>query len=371
MKAASVIPNLQMCRGLAALLVVVGHSLHDLDSIAARAGLEPLRSSVNWGCGIDIFFVISGFIMVYVAAADFATPGAPWRFMAKRVARIAPLYWLLTTFLILGALAAPSLLNVPIGGARHILASYLFIPDWRPDMSTVRPVMALGWTLNYEMLFYVFFACSMVLPFNRAVAVLTAIFVAAVIAGDMFRFEQTQLAFWTDSRILEFLFGVYVGIAYRAGWRLSAPAALALGAIGLVLIATDLPEALGVSVDVPLLRFGVPAVIVIAAATMGPSVPDTIPSRFAVALGDASYALYLSHPFVIRPLREIWLRWGAAALPLAAFSVVCVCLAVLVAFALHRYLELPIARALRFIPGSASRRAALLPLGDVDGQPAR
>jgi exopolysaccharide production protein ExoZ len=371
MRDQNVLPNLQICRGLAALLVVVGHSLHDLDSIAAREGLEPLRTSVIWGCGIDIFFVISGFIMVHVAASDFAVPGAPWRFMTKRIARIAPLYWLVTTTLILGALVAPGLLNVPIGGARHIISSYLFIPDWRPDMSVVRPVMALGWTLNYEMLFYVFFAGSMFMPFNRAIALLTALFVGGVAARAFFRIEQTQLAFWMDPLILEFLFGAYVGIAYRAGWRLNAPAALALGALGFVLVTTNLPEALGLNVDAQFIRYGVPAAMLIAAATMGPSPPDKLPVGFGVALGDASYALYLSHPFVIRPLREIWLKAGGAALPLWAFSVVCAILAVLVAFALHQYLELPIARGLRSVIGRTKSRAAPLPLRDIGGQPAR
>jgi exopolysaccharide production protein ExoZ len=371
MKATSVISSLQICRGLAALLVVVGHSLHDLDSIAARAGLEPLHTSINWGCGIDIFFVISGFIMVHVAAPEFATPGAPWRFMSKRLARIVPLYWLVTTVLIVGALVAPSLLNVPIGGAQHIVSSYLFIPDWRPDMSVVRPVMALGWTLNYEMLFYVFFACAMFLPFPRAVAALTIVFVGGVIAKRVFQIEQTQLAFWMDPLVLEFLFGVYVGMAYRAGWRLNGPTALILGALGFVGVATGLPEALGISIDANFIRYGVPAALLIAAATLGPNLPDMLPVRFGAALGDSSYALYLIHPFIIRPLREVWLRMGGAALPLAAYVVVCVILAVLAAFALHYWLELPIGRALKPFQAGTRPRAAPSPLRDVGGEPAR
>ena len=89
-------------------------------------------------------------------------------------------------------------------------------------MSVVRPVMALGWTLNYEMLFYVFFAGSMFMPFNRAIALLTALFVGGVAARAFFRIEQTQLAFWMDPLILEFLFGAYVGIAYRADGSVGA-----------------------------------------------------------------------------------------------------------------------------------------------------
>jgi exopolysaccharide production protein ExoZ len=236
-------------------------------------------------------------------------------------------------------------------------------------MSVVRPVMALGWTLNYEMFFYIFFACSMFLPFNRAMALLTALFVGGVLAKAFFQVEQTQFAFWMDPLILEFLFGVYVGIGYRAGWRLTAPIALSLGVLGIVAVATDLPEALGFDIDAQFIRYGVPAALLVAAATLGPNLPAGIATRFGAALGDASYALYLSHPFIIRPLREIWLKIGGAAAPLALYSVVCAILAVLVAFALHRYLEAPIARGLR--PFFAGAKPASLSLQDVSSQSAR
>ena len=292
-------------------------------------------------------------------ATNSARPARSRRFLVKRFARVAPLYWLVTTALILGSLIAPSLLNVPIGGARHILASYLFIPDWRPDMSVVRPVMALGWTLNYEMLFYLVFGCAMAAPLRIAVPAMTALFVAAALSKSLFAIEQTQLAFWMDPLILEFLFGAYLGLAHRAGCRLSAPVAIALGLAGLILVTTALPEAAGLTISANFLRYGAPAAMLVGAAALGPQLPAIAPVRFAVALGDASYALYLSHPFVIRPLREVWRRIGGEHLPLLAFTATCVLVAIAVAFALHRYLENPIARwlgaALRPLVGPARR----------------
>ncbi|MBV8664280.1 MAG: acyltransferase, partial [Hyphomicrobiales bacterium] len=279
-----VVPNVQICRAVAALIVVIGHSLHDLDTLAARAGVALAPSAINWGAGIDIFFVVSGFIMVYVAGDEFGAAGASRRFLIKRVARVAPLYWLVTSALILGSLVAPSLLNVPIGGARHILASYLFIPDWRPDMSVVRPVMALGWTLNYEMLFYLVFGCAMVLPLRLGAAAMTALFVAAALLKSLLQIEQTQLAFWMDPLTLEFLFGVYLGLARRAGWRLSTPAAIALALAGLILVTTALPEAAGLMLSANFLRYGLPATMLVGAAALGPQLPAIAPVRFAVAL---------------------------------------------------------------------------------------
>jgi peptidoglycan/LPS O-acetylase OafA/YrhL len=369
-----VVANLQVCRALAALFVVYGHSLHDLETISTRAGFDPLGAGVNWGAGVDIFFVISGFIMVHVAGREFGAPGAPLRFFIRRLARIVPMYWLLTTVLILGAFVAPEMLNVPIGGLAHILKSYFFIPDWRPDMSAVRPVMALGWTLNYEMFFYVVFAFAMLAPLRAGIAAMSVFFVALAIIGSTLSIHQTQLAFWTDPISLEFLFGVYVALAYRAGWRLKAPVAITFAGVALLLIGANLPERLGLALDIHALRFGLPAALLIAAAALGPEMPDSAAKRFMVALGDASYALYLCHPFFIRPLREVWLEIGGAHAPLFLFSLTCMIGATAIAFALHYGVEGRIARALapvvrRLSPGPGKPAAPTLELV-IDRPPA-
>ena len=343
----SLLLNLQICRGLAAGLVVVGHALQDSDAIAAKFGLASLHSTINWGCGVDIFFVISGFIMVHVAGDSFGKPGAPRQFISKRLARVVPLYWLVTTALILGAFIAPNLLNVPIGGWQHILASYLFIPDWRPDGSAMRPVMALGWTLNYEMLFYIAFAAAMLLPLRQGIAALTVTFVAAIALRVQLAIHQDQLVFWTDPLVLEFLFGVYIALAWRAGWRLSGWIALAIGALGLALVSHALPDPFAMTEAYNYLRHGIPAAMLVAAATLGPAVPASVLTRFGKQMGDASYALYLCHPFVVRPLREVWVKLGGEHLPLQLYCAFALAGAILAALLLHRYVEKPIARLLQ------------------------
>jgi exopolysaccharide production protein ExoZ len=338
--------NLQLCRALAAIMVVIGHSLHDVGSLSGHGDVDQ-EYQMNWGFGVDVFFVISGFIMVYVSAAEFATPNISWRFLSRRLIRIVPLYWSLTTLLIVGSFVAPGLLNVPIGGLGHIVNSYLFIPDWRPDMSAMRPVMALGWTLNYEMLFYVLFAVAMIFPLQRAVPLLTIVFVGAVAFKTLFHIDQSQLSYWMDPLILEFLLGVYLALAYRAGWRLPATASLVLALAAFASLTTGLVGALGLNTGIHILRYGVPALMLVGAAALGPALPDSIFSRFGARLGDASYALYLVHPFVIRPLRVLWSKLGGAHWPPAVFCSLCVLSAVIVAFALHRFFERPVVRALQ------------------------
>ena len=107
------IETIQALRAIAALLVVFGHAAHETEAIGPRVGLPAIDASfMYWGIGVDIFFVISGFIMVHTSADLFGRPGV-WRiFLARRIARIVPLYRLLTSILLIGGLIAPQLLSL-------------------------------------------------------------------------------------------------------------------------------------------------------------------------------------------------------------------------------------------------------------------
>lgn len=348
------IEAIQALRAIAALLVVFGHAAHETEAIGARVGLNAIDPSfVRWGIGVDIFFVISGFIMVHTSADLFGRPGA-WRiFLARRIARIVPLYWLLTTVLLLGGLVAPRLLNVPIGDWQHILASYLFIPSLRGGDET-RPVMALGWTLNLEMVFYVLFAGAMLLPLRRGMIALTLVIGGLALAGTFLQPTQVQLAFWTQQIILEFLFGCLLALLHRQGVRLQAAAALLLVVLGFAgmfkVHGLDAGET-----TLPALRWGLPAVMIVGGAALyrGPA-PRLV--LLLTGLGNASYSLYLFHPFALRPLREAWVRLIGGALPLEIYIVVAIAVAALASTLLYRWVERPLGRWLQFPSARARSR---------------
>jgi len=90
------------------------------------------------------------------------------------------------SILLIGGLIAPQLLNVPFGDWQHILASYLFIPSLRGG-DEIRPVMALGWTLNLEMFFYVLFAGALLLPLRRGMIALALVISGLALAGALRR----------------------------------------------------------------------------------------------------------------------------------------------------------------------------------------
>ena len=340
------IDSIQALRAIAALLVVLGHAAHETEAIGAGVGLPAIDLSfMRWGIGVDIFFVISGFIMVHTSAELFGRPGA-WRiFLTRRIARIVPLYWLLTSILLLGGLAVPQLLNVPLGDWQHILASYLFIPSLRGGDET-RPVMALGWTLNLEMFFYVLFAGAMLLPLRRGMTALTLVIGGLALAGMLLQPEQVQLAFWTQQIILEFLFGCLLALLHRQGVSLPGPGAALLVVLGFAamfrLHGLDAGET-----TLPALRWGIPAVMIVGGAALYRGAPPRL-ALLLIGLGNASYSLYLFHPFALRPLREVWIRLVGGSLPLEIYIAVAILVAAVASTLLYRWVERPIGRRLRF-----------------------
>jgi exopolysaccharide production protein ExoZ len=336
--------HVQILRALAALSVAMLHAQYDAAAIAERTGREFRQGEAfPWGAGVDVFFVISGFIMVYASRGLFGAPHGRRTFLAHRVARVVPLYWAVTTLYLVVALAAPAFLNRDYLAPGYILASYLFIPVERPD-GLVQPLYGLGWTLNYEMYFYVLFALALGWRRTLAVPALIAGFVALVVIGRVAALPQ-PLAFWTDPIILEFAFGMAVGMLRERGVRLAGAAALALAAVALALFVLNLGR-----LDAPLvlprvLAYGVPAAFLVAAAALlrgGSSGGDPL-TRAAVVLGDASYALYLLHPFVIRAARDAMVFSGLApAIGPWGFVALALALASAAALLAHRLFERPL-----------------------------
>ena len=154
----------QVLRAAAALSVAMLHAQHDAATLAERTGqvFAPI-AAFPWEAGVDVFFVISGFIMVHASTRLFGAEGGARAFLARRIARIVPIYWAVTTLYLAVALAVPDLLNRELLGWPLVVASYLFIPMARPD-GLVQPLYGLGWTLNYEMFFYALFAVAVRWP---------------------------------------------------------------------------------------------------------------------------------------------------------------------------------------------------------------
>ena len=338
----------QALRALAALSVARSHIDNDILSLTAATGFKysnpwplPLEA------GVDLFFVISGFVMVHASQGLFGRPGSPRVFFLRRLARIAPIYWACTLAFIFAAFALPGLISGPKPDFVSVLQSLLFWP-YQNSAGAMQPVLTLGWTLNYELFFYAVFASCLGLPRRAAVAAVSGALALVIFAGLVFRPAPGALAFWSSPIIAEFVFGMLIASARNEGLRLGFSARALLIAAGIAGLAfahqQGAPDAAW-----RWLAWGFPAALIISGAALAEARDGQgAAARFLSLLGDASYAMYLIHPFIIRPLRALWAKagWtgeaGAFLFGLAALALV-----IAVSVAVYRWFERPLTRALQ------------------------
>ncbi|HEX2940460.1 MAG TPA: acyltransferase [Rhodopila sp.] len=334
-------PLVQALRALAALSVAFDHTAHDaLAGGAPAPGLRALLAWLPWNAGIDVFFVISGFVIATSTRDLYGTRSGPGRFLQRRLTRIVPLYWATTALFLAAAALLPHAINGTLGGPLYIIKSFAFLPAARPD-GLIQPPLGLGWTLNYEMFFYVVFTPFVLLRRGAAVAggcVVMALFVAAGQAGIV---SGPMLTLWTDPIVLEFAAGLL--LAQLPG-RILLPGIVRAGlVIGAVVLLHFGPNAWP-----HVLIAGGPALAFMLAAILGPvrEAPANRMERVLVHLGDASYALYLAHPFVMRAGQLLWAHMSEPGGPVA-FLIGSLSVAQLLAVLVHRRFERPLVALLR------------------------
>ena len=119
------------------------------------------RFFLNYGpFGVDVFFIISGFVMYYVVSLK---PGTVRDYVASRLVRIAPAYWLSTALLVTAASAFPAQFEYTGWTARTLVSSLLFVPTENPSGLGAFPTHIVGWTLNIEVFFYGLLGACLVL----------------------------------------------------------------------------------------------------------------------------------------------------------------------------------------------------------------
>jgi len=252
--------------------------------------------------GVDIFFVLSGFVMAMVIAGG----QRPWDFAASRIARIVPLYWLLTTGVLALAAWKPALFNSTTANLPNYLKSLFFVPYFKEN-GELHPMLAVGWTLNYEMFFYGCILVAIGLSRRFYLGITLALLLLAYAVGSAAPVGREAGTFLANTLIFEFAFGMLAFHLRERGWvpATSAPVSLALILAAYVLMAVC--EVRGWA-DLRWLVFGLPSVLILlAAVNLEPS--RLLQGRWLAAVlakvGDASYATYLSHAFVVSALRKI------------------------------------------------------------------
>lgn len=281
--------GLQYLRAYAALLVVFFHA-----SVNSKSGIIIGES------GVDVFFVLSGFLMWRVTNAETTS----FAFMRNRIRRIVPVYWIAT--LAVFACAELGITSRVMPDLGHLLTSLFFLPFKGPG--GVYPMLIVGWTLNYEMFFYVVFAGLLVLP-RRYIPVALTVTFAGLACLRPFAGGSLFAQFYTNPIILEFVAGVWLAVALeKTPGRQMGIVLLLFGILG-TLAGGDMPRIIG---------YGVPAVLCVwgmLAIERDGDVPSIAPLRLA---GDASYSIYLWHLFGISLLAPLLIDRPLATLGLFA-----------------------------------------------------
>jgi exopolysaccharide production protein ExoZ len=331
-----VILPIQYLRGVAALMVVWQHGM---EQIAGMLEHFPLRFGVS---GVDLFFVISGFIMVITTTGKGVTP---IDFIVRRFIRVVPLYWVLTLALVAVLLAAPSLFRTVVLTPAGLIQSLLFIPHFSSGHpGKIWPILVPGWTLNYEMFFYCIFAAS--LAFTHRLAVLVDTLVLLVAAGYLLGpFAHPAAQTYTNPVLLEFVAGAAIGHFWIQG-DLRIP--LAASIIAMLIGATLL-----VLRHVPPLGNFTP--MVGAGLLVCGSLNDRLMhwrSGLPLALGDASYSIYLTHLFTFGLYRWVWVKLYPETPELgatAAFMFLALVVCAIVGWLSYRWIEIPLLNWLKSI----------------------
>lgn len=332
--------SIQIMRGIAALMVLIGHAIAEAEhylSLTLTGGMIP------WTRGVDLFFVISGVIIALSGRRYAGQPGGARAFLVRRVIRVVPLYYIFTTLMLIVLLLAPGGLKETTFDAGQILSSYAFYPYARAD-GRIAPILSLGWTLNYEIFFYLVFSLCLTLQPPRGLFALAGIMVALALLGLVLDPVSPAFDFWTNTILLEFLFGVILAeIWLKTRGALSESlglGALILGA-GFVLLVmfhgatSALPRAF---------QAGLPAVVMVAGPLYlwGPETGARLP-RWGVLLGDSSYALYLSHRFVLRGVTLVLVpTLPATALGGWLYVTLVASLAIITGILVFRWIETPL-----------------------------
>lgn len=308
--------NLQLLRAFAAINVVAFHII----ATGAAYGYGPtyIGSLGGWGAnGVDIFFVISGFVMFYT---QYHNQRSAIDFLKSRLVRIVPIYWFIT-FVALGAmyLLPSAAFNSGAPGPKEIFESLFFMSGL---LSGTSPIIYLGWTLEWEMFFYFIFFISIYFNSRRAgnIFIFIMLLIAAYIAGNLI--------------VIEFFLGMIIAHLY-VNFNISQKLGLIILFFGmgllLMTIAFEIPD------NYRFIFWGIPAAIIIYGSVYSHQY-DNIVIKY---LGDASYSIYLIQMLTIPVFYKIVQKFGIVIFN-DVLALLCLLLSVMAGLLMYLFIEKPL-----------------------------
>jgi peptidoglycan/LPS O-acetylase OafA/YrhL len=300
--------------------------------------------------GVDVFFVISGFIIAYIGT------GRPNHFFRRRLIRVVPFYWAATLVVFAVALLAPHLFRTTSANVPHLVYSLGFVPHENRATGEMMPTLVLGWSLNFEMFFYVLFALGLLVSPRRAPLVCVACILGFVLLVHTIGTSNGVVAFFARPIVVEFCYGVLAFYIFR--WCSEHASALAnikglrilltLAFAGGLVLLNVLEHAYRDQVPRYLIA-GIPAFVIVLSALLLERIYRVATSNKVVyLLGEASYIIYLVHPYIVFAVLRLVVKDATLATPvLIALILFLLTLTSVISVAIHLYFEKPLMAYLR------------------------
>lgn len=300
------IQNIQALRGVAVLSVVLFH----LVSIEQKYGGSKtiLSELFQFGMvGVDLFFVISGFVMVAVTRGKFKNQKHALKFIYRRASRIFPTYWFYSLLVLIVFFIQPLWVNSSQGNQVNILASFLLLP------SQTLPLVMVGWTLTHEMYFYLIFFLFMLLFSERNMPIAVLLWgISVLLLNISFKSSSPVIRIVTHPLTIEFIGGCVIGILYYK--RNSQTTVRVLIAMACFVLTASIigyfyyQKITGQIAPLHwwrILIFGIPALLIVYCFVNAEEKGFVVHSSL-IKVGDASYSIYLSHVITLSAVGRVW-----------------------------------------------------------------
>jgi len=326
--------SLQVVRALAAMMVVVFHM--NVHTLPDTFGVRPLWTGLNMGyAGVEIFFVLSGFIMFFRHRSDFGEPQRVKSYLYARFGRIFPVFWIV----MFGVLALRYVAYQSPLELQSILISALLLPIFEQH------VLGVQWTLSFEMLFYLVF-CLAILNTRLGILIMALWFgICITFAGR--EEARDALGFFFSPYNILFLFGIISAMIWRKIESLALPFLLVGTALFFAVGLSEVLEFIDYNRALRTILYGLAAVAIICGTVSLESQNKIRPPSFLVFFGNASYAIYLVHITAMSAASLIIKKLGLTDLPVLSLAIFAFMSALFIGSFVHILVEKPIMSFLR------------------------
>ena len=348
MSSKKIINSIQFLRGFAALAVVVHHTGGYVKRYFEPTLLFEDKFSIGFA-GVDLFFVISGFIIHFTSKNYLNNPSKLKEYLKKRFIRVYPIYWIITTILFISSWLIVEILdkNIFSIGYPNTLIAYIQTYLLLPLHFAINPVT---WTLSYELFFYLCFA---ILIISKRLWIIPALILAVsfynifINIPEIVEVKLNYFNFIFSGYNFEFMFGFLTYPLYEK-IKLSNIISVILLIISISIIALFGYDIGDYDSYKRVLTFGLPSgLILLSLLNLENNNAISFP-KITLTLGDASYALYLIHFPMMLLMNKIpqILGYNFSAIQEVWYSYFIIISMVISSIYVHKWIEMPVAKKL-------------------------